>query len=100
MQAINEVEVGDVGQYSPDFFLIPWGLVYKVERIKTYQNDMPLTHIRDSVLFELQSVRNMVKIPPIPAKYPAGTWEFGAISTYVDGHYQAGLFFFINGIEI
>ena len=82
MQSINDAELGAAGQWR-GLTLIPWGSVYRVYG--------PM-QVRDTEWLHKASLaqfKAMQKDWPEPtdaffAQYPAGTWEFAAMSVYHD----------------
>ena len=107
LQAINEVEIGEVGQWR-GLILLPWGTLYRVlgplERPSSrpkYNLETGLTDIlsyQSDSLHQLHHIRR--NFPAYNArKFPPGTWEYAAYSVYYDGHYQLGLHLLTWSIE-
>ena len=98
MQAINDAELGAAGQWR-GLTLIPWGTVYRV---------LGNMQTRDTEWLHKSSVEQFKALQkewPEPSEaffeqYPAGTWEYAAMSVYHDAQNQLGLNLLTYAIEM
>ena len=108
MQAINEPEIGDAGQWR-GLVLLPWGTLYRVlgPLARPAANYSVEAGLMDLLPRHAQSHRRLRALQAaFPAhghdvrKYPAGTWEHAAYSVFYDAHYQLGLHYLTWAIDV
>jgi len=114
MQAIHEAEIGDGGAWR-GLTLQPWGTLYRVviggggakkrSAHKSHQHQqqqqqqlqqLKLLETASLHAASLEQLDVLKKSFPVVndallKQFPAGTWEFAAMSVYYDAHYQLGL---------
>jgi len=90
MQAVNEAEIEVGGLWNGGFHLVPSGNLYRVYR--ALDNGLQAGKWVDQIDTDLEQFKTKTSIPDV-GQFPAGSWEFAALSVYWDAHYQAGLFY-------
>ena len=97
MQAVNEVEIVDGGAWR-GLMLMPWGTLYRVLKAVPVSEAHTLHNASYRQLLALQRVFPTVD-GALVLQYPAGSWEFAAMSVYFDAHYQLGINLLTYAVE-